>query len=89
MSSLGLTGTPDGGVSNFAGKTETSVFVAEAGVVPVRFVTTEIPNVVPVEIVSSWAIGVVRVRAAAEIPNVVPIRDVGTGETPRVKIVFV
>jgi len=60
----------------------------EAGTVPVRYVVGEIPNVVPVETVGVWAIGVVRVREFVGPANVVPVREAAS-ETPRVKIVKV
>lgn len=87
---LGLTATPAGrgNAALFNGKTETTVFIAEAGVVPIYF-TSGPANVVPVQIMGAPDVGVVTCRVATPGPNVVPVRDVGTGETPRVQIVLV
>ena len=59
------------------------------GVVPVRYVIGQTKNVVPVETVGAPGIGIVPVREFVGPANVVPVREVGGGETPRVKVVKV
>lgn len=58
------------------------------GTVPVRYIIGDTANVVPVETVMIWAIGVVRVRQFVGPANVVPVRE-ATSETPRVKVMKV
>jgi len=59
------------------------------GTVPVRYILSgETANVVPVETVFVWSIGVVYVREFVGPANVVPVREV-PGETPRVKVMKV
>ncbi len=66
------------------------VTIADAGLMFIRILTTEVANVVPVEFVTVDAPGVVRVREAigtlTPIQNVVPVRE--TLETPRVKVLI-
>jgi len=56
------------------------------GVVPVRYLVGQTRNVVPVETVGAWDIGVVPVKEYVGPANVVPVREAPT-ETPRVKVV--
>ena len=54
------------------------------GVVPVRYVTDQTANVVPVETVGAPGIGIIMVEVLVGPANVVPVRE--TNETPRVLI---
>lgn len=75
---------------SFAGKPEGSGLLAwsRGGVVPIRYVIGTTANVVPVETVATWEIGVVPVQELVGPAHVVPVRE-AAGETPRVKIVRV
>jgi len=76
--------------TNLAQKMFFPVTIADAGLVFIRILTTEVANVVPVEFVTVFEPGVVRVREAfgtlTPIQNVVPVRE--TLETPRVKLII-
>jgi hypothetical protein len=75
---------------NLAQKMFFPVTIADAGLVFIRILTTEVANVVPVEFVTVFEPGVVRVREAfgvlTPIQNVIPVRE--TLETPRVKVIL-
>ncbi len=75
---------------NLAQKMFFPVALADAGLLFIRILTTEVANVVPVEFVTVFEPGVVRVREAfgtlTPIQNVVPVRE--TLETPRVKVIL-
>lgn len=74
---------------SFAGKpASVALSWARGGIVPIRYVLGSTPNVVPVETVATWEIGVVPVKEYAGPANVVPVREAAS-ETPRVKIVRV
>lgn len=74
--------------TNLAQRMFFPVTIADAGLVFIRILTTEVANVVPIEFVFVDAPGVVKVREAfgtlTPIQNVVPVRE--TLETPRVKV---
>ena len=76
--------------TNLAQKMFFPVTIADAGLVFIRILLFDVPNVVPVEFVTVDAPGVVRVREAfgtlTPIQNVVPVRE--TLETPRVKVLL-
>lgn len=58
------------------------------GTVPIRYIVGQTKNIVPVETVGAWSIGVVRARVMVGPNNVVPVREAAT-EKPRVKVVLV